>query len=154
MGETIHHQRRNHYRIHTEAHCDELRRKCVKTMLIFSNVNFKQRKTITMADLLVKLKEKFADADISRRHLTRVVRDNHITLKIARVRHEPNKRFGKDIDINAHIKDFYDEIKKYKREDIILCSPNEDFERRNKRGNPDFRYTFKRFVAQIEYSRP
>ena len=24
----------------------------------------------------------------------------------------------------------------------MLCSPNEDFGRRNKRGNPDFRYTF------------
>ena len=51
--------------------------------------------------------------------MTRVVRDNNITLKIARVRHEPNKRFGKDIDINSKIKDFYNEIKKYKLEDII-----------------------------------
>jgi hypothetical protein len=35
-----------------------------------------------------------------------------------------------------------------------LCSPNEDFGRRNKRWNPDFRLTFQWFVAQIEYSRP
>jgi hypothetical protein len=35
-----------------------------------------------------------------------------------------------------------------------LCSPNEDFGRMNKRGNPDFRLTFQWFVAQIEYSRP
>ena len=34
-------------------------------------------------------------------------------------RHEPIKRFGKDIDINSKIKDFYDEVKKYKLDDII-----------------------------------
>ena len=36
-----------------------------------------------------------------------------------RIRHEPIKRFGKDIDINKSIKEFYDEVKKYKIEDII-----------------------------------
>ena len=40
-------------------------------------------------------------------------------LKITRIRHEPNKRFGKDIDINKKIKEFYDEVKKHKIEDII-----------------------------------
>jgi predicted AlkP superfamily phosphohydrolase/phosphomutase len=29
------------------------------------------------------------------------------------IRHEPVKRFGKDIDINKSIKEFYDEVKKY-----------------------------------------
>jgi hypothetical protein len=72
-----------------------------------------------MEDLLVQLKAKYPDADITRQHLSRVVRDNNITLKLARVRHEPNKRFGKDIDINAKIKEFYNEVKKYKLEDII-----------------------------------
>jgi transposase len=99
-------------------------RKPIATKVRKEHVDFllneiKQRKTITMDDLLVKLKEKYPDADITRQHLTRVVRDNNITLKIARVRHEPNKRFGKDIDINAKIKEFYNEIKKYKLEDII-----------------------------------
>ncbi len=36
----------------------------------------------------------------------------------------------------------------------IVCSPNEDFGRMNKRWNPDFRLTFQWFVSQIEYSRP
>ncbi len=36
----------------------------------------------------------------------------------------------------------------------ILCSPKEDFGRIDKRRNPDFRYTFQCFVAQIEFSRP
>jgi hypothetical protein len=50
-------------------------RKPVATKVRKDHVDFlkrelKQMKTITMADLLVKLKEKYADADISRRHLT------------------------------------------------------------------------------------
>jgi hypothetical protein len=36
----------------------------------------------------------------------------------------------------------------------MVCSPNEDLGRIYKRWNPDFRYTFQWFVAQIEYSRP
>ena len=79
----------------------------------------KKNKTITMEDLLVKVKEKYPSFDISRRHLGRVIRDNNITLKITRVRHEPTKRFGKDIDINQKIKEFYEEVKKYKLDDII-----------------------------------
>jgi len=79
----------------------------------------KKNKTITMEDLLVKVKEKYPSFDISRRHLGRVIKDNNITLKITRVRHEPIKRFGKDIDINQKIKEFYKEVKKYKLEDII-----------------------------------
>ena len=79
----------------------------------------KKNKTITMEDLLVKVKEKYPSFDISRRHLGRVIKDNNITLKITRVRHEPTKRFGKDIDINQKIKEFYEEVKKYKLDDII-----------------------------------
>ena len=36
-----------------------------------------------------------------------------------RIIHEPVKRFGKDIDIHKSIKEFYDEVKKYKLDDII-----------------------------------
>ena len=42
-----------------------------------------------------------------------------ITLKLTKIRHEPNLRFGKEIDINKKVKEFYDEVKKYKLEDII-----------------------------------
>ncbi len=72
-----------------------------------------------MENLLVKVKEKYASFDISRRHLGRVIKDNNITLKITRMRHEPIKRFGKEIDINQKINEFYEEVKKYKLEDII-----------------------------------
>ena len=56
---------------------------------------------------------------MNKSHIHRIIRDNNITLKMTRIRHEPIKRFGKDIDINKNIKKFYDEVKKYKLEDII-----------------------------------
>jgi transposase len=77
-----------------------------------------KNKTITMEELSIKLKEKF-NISISRYHINRIINDNNKTLKITRIRHEPIKRFGKDININEKIKEFYDEIKKYKLEDII-----------------------------------
>ena len=85
----------------------------------FILAELKNNKTITMDDLLVKLKEKYPTLTLSRFHLSRIVRDNNITLKITRIRHEPTKRFGNEIDINAKIKDFYKEVKKYNLEDII-----------------------------------
>ena len=79
----------------------------------------KKNKTITMEDLLGLTIYKFPDMELSRRHLARIVHDNDISLKITRVRHEPTKRYGKDINIHQHLKDFYKEVKKYKLEDII-----------------------------------
>jgi transposase len=78
-----------------------------------------KNKTITLQELHQKLKDKYKNADISTMQLFRVVRDNNITLKLTRIRHEPVKRYGKDIDINSKIKEFYEEVKKYKIEDII-----------------------------------
>ena len=40
-------------------------------------------------------------------------------MKITRIRHEPVKRFGKDININEKLTDFYEQIKHHKLEDII-----------------------------------
>jgi len=77
-----------------------------------------KNKTITMNELMVKLQNKF-NITLSRFHINRIINDNNITLKMARVRHEPIKRFGKDININDNLKIFYDEIKKYKLKDII-----------------------------------
>jgi len=70
-------------------------------------------------ELTEKLKETYKDVDLSTTQIFRVINDNNITLKLTRIRHEPTKRFGKDIDINSKIKEFYEEVKKYKIEDII-----------------------------------
>jgi transposase len=78
-----------------------------------------KNKTITLHELNQKLKDKYKDANLSTTQIFRVINDNNITLKLTRIRHEPVKRFGKDININSKIKEFYDEVKKYKIKDII-----------------------------------
>ena len=78
-----------------------------------------KNKTITIDEILSKLKKKFPDLDLSTMHIHRIIKYNNITLKLTRLRHEPIKRFGKDVDINKKIKEFYDEIKKYNINDII-----------------------------------
>ena len=93
--------------------------KITKDLVKYSLKEINKNKTITMDDLLSKIKSNYPSFELSSRQLSRVVKDNNITLKITRIRHEPNKRFGKDIDINKKIKEFYDEVKKYKIEDII-----------------------------------
>ena len=79
----------------------------------------KKNKTITLEEILTKLKTKYKDVNLSLMHVHRIIKNNNITLKITRIRHEPVKRFGKDIDINKRIKEFYEEVKKFKLEDII-----------------------------------
>jgi transposase len=79
----------------------------------------KKNKTITLYELTEKLKEKYKEVDLTTTQIFRVINDNNITLKLTRIRHEPVKRFGKDIDINSKIKEFYEEVNKYKIEDII-----------------------------------
>ena len=68
---------------------------------------------------MVKLKENYPDIDLSKMTIHRIIKNNNITLKLTRFRHEPNKRFGKDIDIKSKINDFYEEIKQYALNDII-----------------------------------
>ena len=93
------------YKVHKEH---------VKFLLDELNKN----KTITMNELKEKLNDKFK-IELSRFHINRIVNDNNITLKITKIQHEPEKRFGKEININDKLKEFYQEIKKHKLEDII-----------------------------------
>lgn len=79
----------------------------------------KKNQTITIADLRDLLQAKFPDLDISRVHIGRVIRDNNQTLKQARVRHEPESRYGKPVDISKQLKDFYETVKSYNLDDII-----------------------------------
>ena len=85
--------------------------------LLVDEIN--KNKTITLHELNQKLKDKYKDANLSTTQIFRVINYNNITLKLTRIRHEPVKRFGKDININSKIKEFYDEVQKYKIEDII-----------------------------------
>jgi transposase len=78
-----------------------------------------KNKTSTLQELNQKLKDKYKGVDLSTTQIFRVIKDNNISLKLTRIRHEPTLRFGKEININHKIKDFYEEVKKYKIEDII-----------------------------------
>jgi transposase len=78
-----------------------------------------KNKTSTLQELNQKLKDKFKGVDLSTTQIFRVIKDNNISLKLTRIRHEPTLRFGKEININHKLKDFYEEVKKYKMEDII-----------------------------------
>ena len=93
--------------------------KIKKEYVKFIMEEIKKNKTITIEDLLFLLKTKYPKLELHKSHLHRIINDNNITLKLTRIRHEPIKRFGKDININDKIKDFYEEVKKYKIEDII-----------------------------------
>ena len=93
--------------------------KITKEQVKYILEELRKNKTITLEDLHIKAKEKFKDFNISQRHISNIIKDNHISLKLTHIRHEPVKRFGKDIDINKNIKEFYKEVKKYKIEDII-----------------------------------
>lgn len=87
--------------------------KITKEQVKFILDELRKNKTITLEDLHIKAKEKFKDFNISIMHLSRIVKDNHISLKLTHIRHEPVLRFGKEIDINKNIKEFYKEVKKY-----------------------------------------
>ena len=78
-----------------------------------------KNKTTTMEDLLFLLKLKYPSLTLSRFHLNRVVNDNNITLKLTHIRHEPTHRWGKEVNINEKLSEFYDIIQKYPIEDVI-----------------------------------
>ena len=103
-----------------KRHCRKsISYKITKEQVKYILDELRKNKTITLEDLHIKAKEKFKDFNITQRHVSNIIKDNHISLKLTHIRHEPVKRFGKDIDINKNIKEFYKEVKKYKIEDII-----------------------------------
>ena len=93
--------------------------KITNSHILFIKQQLKQNKTITMDELLAKLKTKYPDITLSRVHLGRVVRDINITLKQTRLRHVPKTRYKKPIVIKNQIKEFYSKVKQYSLDDII-----------------------------------
>ena len=57
-----------------------------------------KNKTITMKDLLQKLKDKYKDVDYTEMQVYRVIKDNNITLKQTKLRYVPKTRFRKPIE--------------------------------------------------------
>jgi hypothetical protein len=67
---------------------DAISYKITKEHIKFILKEIKKDKTITMEILLAKLKEKFKDFELSRRHLADIIKDNYISLKLTHIRHE------------------------------------------------------------------
>ena len=79
----------------------------------------KKSPTLSISMLWSKLNEKFSDFEISRSHLAKVIRDNNYTRKRTKIRHYPETRYGKSIDLNKEIKTFYKITDKYSIDKII-----------------------------------
>ena len=79
----------------------------------------RKNKMTTLEDLLEKTKKQFNDFDVSLFHLSRIIKDNHVSLKLARYRHEPLTRFGKEINIGSQLNNFYKIVNKFNLDDII-----------------------------------
>jgi len=93
--------------------------KVKKEYVRFLLQEIKTNRTVTLHELLQKLKDKFKEVDLTTTQIFRVIRDNNVTLKLTRIRHEPTLRFGKEININHQIQSFYEKVKQHKIEDII-----------------------------------
>ncbi|ADX05978.1 hypothetical protein 162313453, partial [Organic Lake phycodnavirus 1] len=98
---------------------DYISYKITNSHISFIKQQLKQNKTITIDELLSKLKTKYPELTLSRTHLGRIVRDINITLKQTRLRHVPKTRYKKPIVIKNQIKEFYSKVKQYSLDDII-----------------------------------
>jgi len=78
-------------------------------MLNLSRMNLRKNKTLSVLDLTTKFNDKYK-TKFNRSHIIRVIRDNNITLKQTRIRHEPKTRFRKPIVIKKQIKEFYSKL--------------------------------------------
>lgn len=92
--------------------------KVKKEYVEFVKDKIKKDKTITMSDLTSKLNKKFNE-NLSKSQISNVIKDNNITLKQTKLRHEPNTRYKKPIDINKQLDKFYKTIKKHNLDEII-----------------------------------
>lgn len=79
----------------------------------------KKNQSITNPNLLLKLKSKYPDVNITERHLGRIVRENNLTRKRTRRRHFPETRRGKRIDLKKELKLFYSVTDKFNLNKII-----------------------------------
>lgn len=98
--------------------------KVKKEYVKFALDEMKKNKTITIEVLLSKLKDKFKDLELTRRHLADIIKINSyktrtLGFSLENLKPTLNKRFGKDININEKLKEFYKEIKKHNIKDII-----------------------------------
>jgi transposase len=98
---------------------DSVSYKVTKNQVKFLLSEIKKDKTITIDNLLKKLKKKYPSTQLSRTHLGQVIKDNNISLKQTRVRHDPKTRYGRPVQIRNQLATFYQEIGRWNINDII-----------------------------------
>ena len=79
----------------------------------------KKNQSITNPNLLLNLKSKYPDVNITERHLGRIVRENNLTRKRTRRRHFPETRRGKIVDLKKELKLFYSITDKFSLNKIV-----------------------------------
>ena len=142
----------NHYR---EPVAYKVKKEYVRVLL----QEIKTNHTVTLHELLQKLKDRFKEVDLTTTQIFRVIRDNNVTLKLTRIRHEPTLRFGKEININHQIQSFYEKVKQHKIEDIIYFSYGYNDKKNNdtKRKpmcNTNVQYQCKYYAGIIRFYQP
>ena len=100
-----------------------IKRKAIAYKVKKEYVNFllneiKKNKTITMTDLMIKLKEKH-NIELSRYHVNKIINDNNITLKLTKNKTCSRKKIWQRYRYKTKFEKFYDEIKKYDTKNII-----------------------------------
>ena len=74
----------------------------------------KKDQTISMKRLLEIVRKKYPKCQITSQHLGQILRDNNITRKRTTIRHYPELRYGKLIDLKKELKIFYKNVNKLK----------------------------------------
>ena len=79
----------------------------------------KQNEQLTMNELVIDMKNKYSDFDITPQHLGQIVRDNNKTRKRTRHEHFPKERYKKPIEKQSEMNNFYSKVKQYPLDKII-----------------------------------
>ena len=79
----------------------------------------KKNEQLTMQELVVDMKQKYKDFDITPQHLGQIVRDNNKTRKRTRHEHFPKERYRKPIEKQSEMNKFYNKVKQYPLDKII-----------------------------------
>ena len=79
----------------------------------------KKDQTISMKRLLEIVKKKYPKCLITSQHLGQIIRDNNITRKRTTIRHYPELRYGKLVNLKKELEIFYKTVDKFELKDII-----------------------------------
>lgn len=103
----------------TRRNRDSVSYKIEKKHVKYAISVLKKDQTISMKRLLEIVKKKYPKCLITSQHLGQIIRDNNITRKRTTIRHYPELRYGKLVDLKKELKIFYKNVDKFKLKDII-----------------------------------